>query len=415
MKQTVLILLATAMAALGGDWMQWRGPELNGTCSAKNLPASWSVESGENVAWTCDLPGTGQSTPVITGDRIFLTTSDDNQLHAVCIDRKSGRIAWKKKVGQGREMPRGGNAAHPSAVTDGKTVCFLYGQGTLVAFTLDGKQLWEKELEKEYGRLATKFGFSSSPLLHSGTLYLPLLYLAGKNDPTAKNGTTLLAIDLLTGKTLWEADRPTPATKESLDSYITPVLGKQGIILTGADLVTSHDPKNGKVQWEFDVAKGNRKTNWRIISSPVQADDLTVTAYPRGRTLVALKPGGGKRWDYEGYVPDVCTPAYGDGLLYVLDGVKRYLTCINAQNGREEWQEKIPSDKGFFASPLVADGKVYMLNLNGEVFVYAAGRKPKLLEQFMMGADNSAASIVAVDDALYIRLPNKLICARNTK
>jgi outer membrane protein assembly factor BamB len=415
-KGLVLGVLAMACAALGGDWMQWRGPELNGSCDAKNLPSTWSTASGENIAWTCDLPGTGQSTPIVAGNRIFVTTSLDNQLHAVCIDRVSGKIAWDKKVGKGRDMPRNGNAAHPSAVTDGKTVCFLYGQGSMVAFTLDGKQLWERELEDQYGLLATKFGFSSSPLLHNGTLYLPLLYLADtKKDPKSENSTKLVAIDLKTGKTLWDADRPTPASKESLDSYVTPTLGAKGIILTGADLVTSHDPKNGKIQWEYDVAKGNRKTNWRIISSPVQAGELTVTAYPRGRTMVALKADGSKRWDYEGYVPDVCSPAYDGKLLYVLDGVKRYLTCIDAKSGRELWQEKIESSKGFFASPLVADGKVYLINFDGEVFVYAAGTTGKMIGRIPMPAKNSYASMIAVDDELYIRLPNQLVCARINK
>lgn len=409
MKQVVVGMMMCASVTFGGDWTQWRGNGLNGTGDAKNLPTNWSLESGENIAWTCDLPGTGQSTPIVTGNRIFLSTSDNDQLHAVCIDKKTGKVVWDKKTGTGRDAARRGNAAHSSAVTDGKTVCFLYGQGTMVGFNLDGKQLWKKEMEKEYGKLATKFGFSSSPLLHNGTLYLPLLYLAKKPG----EGTKLVAVDLETGKTLWEADRPTPATKESLDSYITPILGSTGIILTGADLVSSHDPKNGKVQWEYDVAKDGRKTNWRIISSPVQAGDLTVTAYPRGRTLVALKPSGSKRWDYEGRVPDVCTPAYDDGLLYVLDGVKRYLTCLDAKNGREEWQEKIDSSKGFFASPLVADGKIYLLNLAGEAFVYKAGDKAGFLNRVPMGADNSAASIIAVEDALYIRLPNRLICVRN--
>jgi outer membrane protein assembly factor BamB len=205
MKQTVLILLATAATTFGGDWMQWRGPELN------------------------------------------------------------------------------------------------------------GKMRWQHDLEEERGLLANKFGFSSSPLLHEGKLYIPLLYRADPKSDGSRPSTTLMAVDLKTGRILWPADRPTPATQESLDSSITPVPGKKGIILTGADLVTSHDPGNGKMQWSYDVARGNRKTNWRIISSPVQAGELAVTAYPRGRTLIALEPDGSKRWDYEGYIPDVSTPAYKSG------------------------------------------------------------------------------------------------------
>jgi outer membrane protein assembly factor BamB len=406
------IILMAAATAFGGDWMQWRGPELNGTCKAKNLPASFDVSTGKNVAWTCDLPGTGQSTPIIAGERIFLTASDNHRLKAICIDRPSGRIAWQKDMGRGREALRRGNMAHPSAVTDGETVCFLFGQGTVAGFAVDGSPLWKRELEEERGLLATKFGFSSSPLLQGGVLYIPLLYRADPKNESSNPSSTLLAVDLKSGKTLWEADRPTPATKESLDSYITPVIGKQGIILTGADLITCQHPKNGKLLWSFDVAEGNRKTNWRIISGPVMADDLAVSAYPRGRTLVAIKPDGKKAWDYKGYVPDVCTPAYDQGLLYVLDGKKRYLTCIEARSGKELWQEKIDSDKGFYASPLVADGKIHLINLAGEVFVYAAGKNAKLLERFAVGGENCSASIAAVGNSLFVRTPDKVICVR---
>jgi len=127
---------------------------------------------------------------------------------------------------------------------------------------------------------------------------------------------------------------------------------------------------------------------------------------------VALKPDGTKAWDYEGYVPDVCTPAHDQELLYVLDGKKRYLTCLDARSGQEIWQEKIPSDKGFFASPLVADGKVYTINLGGEVFVFSAGRDTRLLARFAMDGKGSAASIIAVGNTLFVRTPDQLICVK---
>jgi outer membrane protein assembly factor BamB len=402
--------MVMAAAAFGGDWMQWRGPEFNGSCEARNLPLSWSLETGENIAWTCGLPGTGQSTPVTAGGRLFLTASDNDRLFGLCIDRNTGKIEWQRELGRGRQALRGGTMAHSSAVTDGNMVCFLFGQGTLAGLSLEGAPLWKRELEDERGLLATKFGFSSTPLLHDGKLYLPLLYRADPQNEDAEPGTTLLIIDPETGRDLQAAQRPSPATRESHDSYITPVPGKNGIILTGGDLVTSHDPATGREQWRFDFAKENRRSNWRIISSPVQAGDLAVTAYPRGRRLVALAPDGRIQWEYEGYVPDVCTPAFDDGILYVLDGAKRYLTAFEAGSGRELWQEKIPSDKGFYASPLAADGKIYLLNLAGEVFIYKAGRESGLLGRVMMEADNSAASIIAVDRELYIRLPDKLAC-----
>ncbi len=411
------LLLATG-TTFGGDWMQWRGPKLNGTCEASNLPVSWAVENKKNVAWTCDLPGTGSSTPIIVGHRIFLTASTpEYELYAIAIDRKTGVVDWKEKLGTGRKSARGNNMASPSAVSNGEQVYFLFGQGTLAAMSLDGQLLWKRELETDLGMLSQKFGFSSSPLLHDDTLYIPLLYLSKGDQKSPHPGTSLLAIDAKTGAMRWSVDRPTPALKESLDSYMTPIVWKGGIILTGGDLVTSHNPDTGLEQWRFDFAEGKekRKTNWRIIASPVEAGDLVVTPYPRGRTLVALKPDGTKAWDYEGYVPDVCTPAHDQGLLYVLDGKKRYLTCLDTKSGAEIWQEKIPSDKGFYASPLVADGKVYTINLGGEVFVFSAGRKTQQLARFSINAKDSSASIIAADNALFVRTPDQLICVQKTK
>ena len=406
-------LLLAAGTTLGGDWMQWRGPELNGTCEADNLPVSWSVENKKNVAWTCDLVGTGSSSPILVGNHIFLTASTpEYELYAIAIDRKTGAVEWSKKLGMGRKAGRGNNMASPSAVSNGKQVYFLFGQGTLAAMTLDGKLLWKRELEADHGMLSQKFGFSSSPLLYGDTLYIPLLYLPKGDQKAPHPGTSLLAVNAKTGETRWSVERPTPAIKESLDSYITPIVWKGSIILTGADLVTRHDPKTGREQWRFDFAEGKRKSIWRIIASPVAAGDLVVTPYPRGRTLVALKPDGTKAWDYEGYVPDVCTPAHDQGLLYVLDGKKRYLTCLDAESGQEIWQEKIASDKGFYASPLVADGKVYTINLGGEVFVFSAGRDPRLLTRFAMDGKGSAASIIAVGNALFVRTPDQLICVK---
>lgn len=372
--------------------------------------------SGKNVEWSCDLPGVGSSTPIVVGERIFLTThADDSLLYAVCIDRKSGKINWKQKMSSEEKAVRGNAMASPSAVSDGKTVWFLFGQGTLVATTLEGKELWRRELKKDHGELSAKFGFSSSPLLHEGKLFLPLLYLPMGEQSVPNSGNCVMAFDAQTGKTLWSVVRPTEAIGESLDSYITPIVVNDSLFITGADLATSHDLKTGKATSRFDFAQGNHKKNWRIISGPVAADKLMITAYPRGRKLVALKSDGSPAWEYKGYVPDVCTPAYDNGQLYLLDGVKRYLTCIEAKSGKEIWKEKIPSDKGFFASPLVADGKIYMINLNGEVFVYAAGKNAQLLEQFPMSTANSMASIIAVDDALFVRMPEKLICAKENK
>lgn len=409
----VVMLALNAGQGVADDWLQWRGPTLSGASAAEDLPLTWSVDTGDHVAWECALPGIGSSTPIVVGERLFLTTSrkDHAALFAVAVDRKTGAIRWQRNLGVGREVYRR-TMAKPSAVSDGQHVWFYFGQGSLACLTLNGTLRWSRNLETEYGRFATKFGYSASPLLHKGKLYVPLLYRVDEDDARANTGKLLLLINPENGKTLETVVRQTPALKESLDSYTTPLPAPCGIIVTGADLVTCHDPENGALRWKFDFTPQARKTNWRIVAGPVVADGGIVSPFPRGRTLVALDTEGRERWRYEGDVPDVCTPAYDQGLLYVLDGARRYITCLDARSGRELWKDKLPCKKPLFASPLVADERVYCVSLGGEVVVYAAGRSKRRLAGFETYDQKCAASLIAVDDALFMRTPDKLLCLR---
>ena len=413
------------IAASFADWRNWRGPEYDGSSQAANLPNEFSLDSKKNIAWMTELDGEGSSTPIVVGDRLYLTaeTMGDHGLWAVCLDRKSGDILWRKRVGTGRKTARN-NMASPSPVSDGERVCFLYGNGILAAFDLEGNSLWKRELESKYNRFTQKFGYSSSPLLYNGQLYVSIMrWLPPKSnepDKAEKYKSWLLALDPQTGKTIWDAVRPTPALKESRDSYNTPVVGRRGIILVGGDLVTSHDPRTGQELWRYDYrAPKPRETMWRIISSPIVVDDLLICAYPRGGRMFALRlPAKGQQpkmvWDKDGHMPDVCTPACEDGLLYVLDGRRKNLTCLEPESGEQVWRESMPSRTGFYASPTVADGKIYCLDRGGDVFVLAAGRQPALLGHSSLGEKDCNATIVPVDNVLYIRSPSRLFCVSST-
>jgi len=423
----VVLSLWAPVRVPAGDWLQWRGPALNGTAPARDLPQSWSMEDGRNLAWVTDLPGYGNSTPGVAGERIFLslTAGEAHELHALCLDRASGKILWQHQLGASDRTARDNTMASPSAVTDGESVWFLFGQGTLAAYSVDGTARWTRELEQDYNVFTHKYGYSSSPLLYDGTLYIPVLRRLEVVPPLESNGkplpSYLLAVDAATGETRFAHERPTEAVFESLDAYITPILhaGADGpeVVLSGGDLVTGHDPHSGRRLWQHDWAVGNRIRNWRLIASPVAAGPLVVAPMPRGGTLTGVRPpetglDAQRVWTYEGYSPDVCTPAYQDGLLYLLDGKKRYLTCLEAADGAVVWQEKLESREGFYASPTVADGRIYIVDLGGTVSVWAAGRKAERLAEFSIGNERCAASIVAVDGSLLLRTPTRLICVR---
>jgi outer membrane protein assembly factor BamB len=425
MKQTLfttLVLLACT-TALAGDWMQWRGPNFNGTSDATGLPDTWSLAKKENTEWITNLDG-GSATPVITGDRIFLpTTSADDHLKAVCLSRKTGKILWEESMGTGRRAMSNASMSAPSAATDGELVVFMFGQGTLAGMNTDGKLLWKRELEEEENIFSQNFGYGSTPLLHNGIAYIAVLRridrlpkgLTANDKPM---DSFVMAVDAKTGKTIWRVNRDTQAIGESRDGYSTPLLSPEGLIVTGGDLVTCYNLKTGNEEWRNDYSPKKRQKAWRIVASPFMADDLIVTSLPRGRTLMALDKNGKEKWTYEGFIPDVCCPAYKDGLIYALDGNKRYLSCIDAKTGEQVWEQKLESAKGFYASPLLADGKIYLINFDGEVFVWNQGRSTEQIAHF--NVDNETwpakvvcdASLIAVDDCIFVRTPTKLACVK---
>src|SRR5688500_14621765 len=218
MKRTayILSLVAAVATTLAADWPQWRGPNFNGFTDEKNLPAEFNKEGAQ---WTLDMPGPSASTPVVIGDKVFTSTIDaqNKSLHAICIDRKTGKIVWNNKTGDGISRDDRSNFSSPSPVADKDRVFFFYGNGALVAFDHGGKELWQRSITKDYGDFAFQWTFSSSPLLANGKLYLQILQ---RNTPVHGKGkegaeSFLLAMDPATGKEVFRHVRPREAAAES--------------------------------------------------------------------------------------------------------------------------------------------------------------------------------------------------------
>ena len=172
---TISTLMVTHTRTLGEDWPQLRGPNFNGSTSERNLPTQFSQT--ENVKWSLDLPGASAATPAVFGDRVFLSTTDASKkkLLAICLNRKTGKVLWQKEVADGLRRDSRSNYAAPSPATDGKLTVFFYGTGDLVAFDYSGEQLWKRNLQKEYGDFCFQWTFSTSPLLHDGTVFMQVL------------------------------------------------------------------------------------------------------------------------------------------------------------------------------------------------------------------------------------------------
>lgn len=408
-----------------GDWPHWRGPYLNGSSDEENLPDTWG--ESENVAWRVMLPGHSSATPVISNGKVFISSTDkeSDDLLALCFDARSGRELWHRKLGaSGRQVPRN-NMATPSPVADGKHVYFMYGSGELAGLDHSGKSLWSRNLDSEYGNISMKYGYSSSPLLYHDKLYI-LIQRRNRSyrSPDSSNlDAFILAVDANTGKNIWKQPRVTDARDESLDSYSSPLLyennGREEIIVLGADYVTATNPATGWEFWRYGYA-GENSSRWRNISSACLGQNLIYGARPRGAGLFALRSGGRGNlnddcvaWEFNGPTPDVCTPLYYKGNVYVLDGKSGgIVTCLAAETGRQKWQGKLGSRTPPWRASLTAGGdKLYCISEGAEAVVLAAGGDEfKVLSRINMEDKPVQASIAIANGRLFIRTANKLHC-----
>jgi outer membrane protein assembly factor BamB len=413
-------------SAFGGDWAQWRGPNFNGSSPEKRLPTQWTKE---NVTWQLDLPGPSAGTPVIFGDKVFVTTSDDRTktLHALCVDRKTGKILWNNKTGDGLNRDDKSNFASPSPIADADRAIFFYGNGALVAFDHAGKELWNRSITKDYGDFAFQWTFGSTPLLHKGKLYLEILQrdqpVHGKGKAGAES--FLLAVDPASGKTLWKQIRPSEAMAESLEAYSTPIPfqanGREEILITGGDCITGHDPATGKELWRWGTWNPTRITHWRLVPSPVAGGGVVLACAPKNDPVYAIRVGGNGKLDdsaiawkseSKSVTSDVPTPAFSDGDFFIQSESRRMIWRVSPENGKVKWAVELPGRKRYEASPTVADGKIYTMDFGGNVVIVDA-TKGEVINTIAMGEANddmTRSSISVAHGQIFIRTNNKLFC-----
>jgi outer membrane protein assembly factor BamB len=414
----------------GANWAQWRGPHFNGSTTEQNLPESWSKT--ENVAWIADLPGPAGAVPVIWEDRVFVSTTDKQakSIHALCLDRKTGKILWQEKIADAFARDNMSNFASPSPATDGKLVVFLYGNGDLVTFDVGGKKLWSQNLQKEYGDFCFQWTYAASPLLYDGKLYIQVLQrnvpVHGKGRTDGPNESYLLALEPATGKTLWRHIRPSDAKAESLEAFTTPMPfefnGRKELLIAGGDCLTGHDPATGRELWRWGTWNPSKIGHWRLVPSPVAGDGIILVCAPKKDPVYAIKAGGsgnlgdaGLAWNSEQarvVSSDVPTPAFYDRDFFVLGDGHKALSRVEPKTGKVKWSIDLPGSKKFEASPTAGDGKLYLLNFAGEVLVVDTD-DGKILRTIPMGeeGDDKTRSTIAVSQGqLFIRTNSKLFC-----
>ena len=407
------VALVAAGAVVSADnWPQWRGPALNGVSSEQGLPVKWSPT--ENIAWKVPMPGRSGATPIIWGEHIFLnvgTADGEGDLELWALDRNGGKILWKGHIAGGNHLERKQNMSSPSPVTDGRRVWVMTGVGVLKAFDFKGKELWARDIQKDYGAFGLNWGYASSPLLHDGDLFVQVLHGMKTDDPSY-----VLRIDGDSGKTLWRVERPTAAIRESPDAYTTPALLRHGksveIAISGGDIVTGHDPASGKELWRMNGLNPQNNPFFRIIASPLAVGDILI-APTREKPMLAIKAGGRgdvtathKLWSFENG-PDVPTPVSDGTLLYsVTDRGVAY--ALELQTGKVVYGPERLRPDSYSASPVLAEGKIYITSENeGLTSVYRAGPKFELLAENPLG-EYTLASPAVSDGQIFIRTTGHL-------
>lgn len=407
-----VLLLAAAPAATapaGDNWPHWRGPSANGVSGERNLPVTWTAT--ENVAWKLALPDFSGSTPIIWGNRIFLNVADGTELHLVCVDRDKGTEIWRAHLGTGNVKVRKQNMSSPSPVTDGTDVWVMTGTGILKAFDFAGKELWARDIQKDYGPFGLNWGYASSPFLHKDHLYVQVLHGMKTDDPSY-----VLSIEKRTGKTRWRVERPTDAVSESPDAYTTPALlrydGKEEIVVSGGDYVTGHDPETGSELWRAGGLNPDKGRNYRVVASPFVADGLLYVS-SRVRPLIVFRPGGRgdvteshKVWSTD-QGPDVPTPA--------TDGKYSSSSTTGASCGAAMPRRAPRCGATSACAPALTAPRRslptarYVTSEDGVTTVFEAGPEFKVLAENDL-ADYTLSSPAISDGQIFLRTTKHLYC-----
>ena len=393
------------------DWQQWRGPEQDGSSTETGLPTEFSSE--KNLVWRTPMAGRSGSTPIVVGDRLFVTSAtEDKELELWALNASSGKLLWKHTLGDGDYFRMKHNMSSPSAVSDGQTVWAMTGTGVVSALTLEGKELWKRNLQTEIGPFGLNHGYGASPLLHEGVLYVPVLHGMKTDDPSY-----VIALAGDSGKTLWHAERPTDALMESPDAYTTPVIwkhhGTAQLVITGGDYATGHDLATGKELWRVggmnpgqgeDVPRGGvpRGVSGDMLFVPTRVKPFQALRATAVHKALPSWCGQNERG------PDVPTPTLHDGLLYVLED-KGILGVYEAETGKAVYERSRLATGTYSASPLAADGKLYALSEEGVMTVVRLGREFEVLATNELEGFALATPVVS-KGRLFVRTADWLYC-----
>jgi outer membrane protein assembly factor BamB len=380
-----------AQTSTSANWPSFRGIEAAGVVDGQNLPDTWNVQTGENILWRAGIPGLGHSSPIVWGDRVFVTTavssnpnasfrpglygdgdaSDDRSRHRwmlAALDKRTGKILWERTAFEGIPVDKRhikSTYASATPATDGRVVVAWFGSQGVFAYDFNGNLKWKVNLGRldvgAYDLPSYEWGPASSPILWNGLVILQC---------DTQGDSFIVALNADTGAQVWKTSR------DELPSWGTPTVAVTPsgpmLVTNGSNSIRGYDPRNGKELWKFG---GSSKIT---APTPVFGEGLFVIASGRQpeRPIFAVQPDSqGMKivWSRTLRGPYMPTPLIYRGTLYVLDN-NGIFDAYNVRSGEEIYRQRLPNiGSGFSASPVAADGKIYLSSEDGDIRVIAAG------------------------------------------
>jgi outer membrane protein assembly factor BamB len=396
------LLACLGVLAGGADWPRWRGGDGNAVADGFALPQAWSAT--ENVRWSVEIPGEGSSSPIVVGERVYVTSSRESgrRRELLCLERETGQVRWRREVEDDdpeiASSLTGHAAATPAANAD--FVVAAFGRAGLFCWRSDGELQWRFEL----GRFDSELGLASSPILVDQSAILACDH---DGNRFTSFDSYLVAVDLATGRQQWRTERPglgrswsTPLVVRAGDAS----LAETSLLVNGQDELRAYDARDGRLLWQVPG-----QTGW-VAPSPVVAHELAFATSGKQGPVMAIRlrkaDAGADRvaWRHENAGPYVCSPVAYRDWLFVHDeaGV---LTCYDALSGRQLGRRRLEGK--FHASSVAGDGKAYFTNDEGVTYVVAAGPRLEILAINRLD-DTCLASPALADGSILLRTGRRL-------
>lgn len=422
--------------AAAGSWPSFRGPNASGVADGQNLPDEWNAKTSQNILWRTPIPGLAHSSPVVWGNRVYVTSavssdpkatfrpglygdgdaSNDRSTHKwmlYALDKRTGKVVWERVAFQGEPREKRhikATYANSTPATDGRIVVAWFGSQGVHAYDVNGKPLWKVDFGRidlgAYDVPTVEWGSASSPIIWKDLVILQC---------DTQTDSFIVALDAATGETVWKTDR------DEIPSWGTPTVATtskgEELIANASNYIRGYDPRTGKELWR--LGKSSKIT----APTPIFADDILVVASGRGpeRPIFVIKAGArgdltlpdGKTssdaiiWSRTGRGSYMPTPLIYQGVLYVLANNGTF-DAYNLKTGDEIYRQRLPLvGNGFSASPIAADGKIYLSNEDGEILVVSAGEKFAHLKTNSMGELLMATPALS-EGVMYVRTAQSL-------